>query len=106
MKFLRIKDKKQKKKETFSGIAHITRKVADKTLCQLEKEGVFVFPEMLRDAEDITRDQRVLQSVNDSYQTGNVMGFLGCGQERLVISSRFSGQQDYFLYLIHSAHLL
>lgn len=101
MKFLRIKDNTQAKKETFSGIAHITRKVADKTLWQLEKEGVFVFPEMLRDAEDITRDQRVLQSVNDSYQTGNVMGFLGCGQERLVISSRFSGQQDYFFqYLL------
>lgn len=102
MKQLRIKDNIQTRKEDFSGISKITAKVADKTLEQLEREGVFVFPEMVGDAEDLTKDQLILQSVNDTYLSGNVMGFLGCGDERLVIESRFSkGDSDYFFqYLL------
>jgi 5-methylcytosine-specific restriction endonuclease McrBC regulatory subunit McrC len=63
---------------------------------------VFVFPEFVVDAEDITRDQMIIQSVNDSYRFGNVMGFLGCGDERLIIESRFSSQDDdfFFQYLL------
>lgn len=63
---------------------------------------MFVFPEYIDDAEDITRDQMILQSVNDSYRSGNVMGFIGCGNERLIIESRFSGEEDdyFFQYLL------
>ena len=44
----------------------------------------------------------ILQSVNDLYRTGNVMGFLGCGDERLIIESRFCGDKDYFFqYLLN-----
>lgn len=102
MKLLKIKDNSQHKKDTFSGISTLTGKIADKTLDQLEREGVFVFPEYIDDAEDITRDQMILQSVNDSYRSGNVMGFIGCGNERLIIESRFSGEEDdyFFQYLI------
>ena len=76
--------------------------IADKTLEQLEREGVFVFPETVRKAEDITQDQMILQSVNDTYRTSNLMGFLGCGDERLIIESRFCGDgEDYFFqYLL------
>ena len=44
----------------------------------------------------------ILQGINDSYRSGNVMGFLGCGTERLIIQSRFSnGETDFFLqYLL------
>jgi galactokinase/mevalonate kinase-like predicted kinase len=73
MKLLRIKDNTQIQKAEFS--------VADKTLEQLEKEGVFVFPEFVKEAEDITKDQVILQSINDSFRSGNVMGFLGSGYE-------------------------
>lgn len=102
MKVLKIKDNNLNKKDEFSEIRIVTGKIADKTLEQLEREGVFVFPEIVRDAEDITRDQMILQSVNDSYRSGNVMGFLGCGDERLIIESRFSGDhEDYFFqYLL------
>lgn len=102
MKVLKIKDNNLNKKNDFSEIRTVTGKIADKTLEQLEREGVFVFPEIVKDAEDITRDQMILQSVNDSYRSGNVMGFLGCGDERLIIESRFrSGSQDYFFqYLL------
>ncbi|NLD60992.1 hypothetical protein GX645_00875 [Candidatus Sumerlaeota bacterium] len=102
MKLLRIKDNAQQKKESFSQIRTLTGKIADKTLEQLEREGVFVFPEILKNAEDITQDQMILKSVNDTYCTRNVMGFLGCGDERLVIESRFCGKgEDYFFrYLL------
>ncbi len=98
MKLLRIKDNSQQKKETFSQIRTLTGKIADKTLEQLEREGVFVFPEIIKDAEDITQDQMILQSVNDTYRTSNVMGFLGCGDERLIIESRFSGDGEDFFF--------
>ena len=102
MKVLKIKDNNLNKKEYFAEIRTVTGKIADKTLEQLEREGVFVFPEIVKDAEDIARDQMILQSVNDSYRSGNVMGFLGCGDERLIIESRFSGDhEDYFFqYLL------
>lgn len=101
MKLLRIKDNSQQKKQSFADIKALSDKIADKTLEQLEKEGVFVFPEIVKDAADITRDQMILQSVNDNYVSGNVMGFLGCGNERLIIESRFSGDSDYFFqYLL------
>lgn len=104
MKLLKIKDNSQHKKDAFSHIASLTEKIADKTLEQLEREGVFVFPEYIDDAEDITRNQMILQSVNDSFRSGNVMGFLGYGNDRLIIESRFSGEDDdfFFQYLLNS----
>ena len=101
MELLRIKDNSAEKKAVFEGMPNLTCKIADKTLAQLEREGVFVFPEMIGDSEDLTKEQTILQSVNDSYRTGNVMGFLGYGNERLIIDSRFcSGDNDYFLYYL------
>jgi 5-methylcytosine-specific restriction endonuclease McrBC regulatory subunit McrC len=102
MKLLKIKDNSQHKKEIFSDIPNLTGKIADKTLEQLENEGVFVFPEYVNDAKDITQDQMILQSINDTYCSSNVMGFLGCGDERLIIESRFSCKEnDYFFqYLL------
>lgn len=102
MKLLRIKDNSQQKKDAFSQVAKLTGKIADKTLEQLEREGVFVFPETVKDAGDISRDQMILQSVNDTYRASNVMGFLGCGDERLVIESRFCGEGEdfFFQYLL------
>lgn len=102
MKLLRIKDNSQYKRDTFAEIENLTSRIADKTLEQLEREGVFVFPEFLIDAKDITRDQVIIQGFNDLYRLGNVMGFLGYGDERIVIESRFSNEgEDYFFqYLL------
>ena len=101
MKLLKIKDNSQQKKDAFSQISTLTGKIADKTLEQLEREGVFVFPEIVKEAEDITRDQMIIQSVNDTFRSGNVMGFLGCGDERLIIESRFCFEEDFFFqYLL------
>jgi len=102
MKLLKIKDNSQQKKDTFSNIGNLTVKIADKTLEQLEREGIFVFPEVVKDSEDITRDQMIIQSINDSFRSGNVMGFLGYGDERLIIESRFCGEEEdyFFQYLL------
>ncbi len=101
MKLSRIKDNSQQKKDSFSEIKVLVDKIADKTLEQLEREGIFVYPETVKDASDITREQVILQSVNGNYASGNVMGFLGCGNERLIIESRFSENEDFFFqYLL------
>ena len=102
MKLLKIRDNSQTEKAAFSEIGTLTGRIKDKTLEQLEREGIFVFPDALEDNGDLTKDQVILQSVNGTYRTGNVMGFLGCGDERLIIASRFSGgEEDYFFqYLL------
>lgn len=99
---LKINDNALISKNEFDVVSHVTERIADKTLEQLEKEGVFVFPELIKDAEDVNKDQVILQSVNNCYRSSNVMGFLGYGNERLVIKSRFSnGRSDYFFqYLL------
>ena len=102
MKLFKIKDNTSRKKNDFSDIGNLIDKIADKTLEQLEREGVFVFPEFVMDAEDLTKDQMILQSVNETFRSGNVMGFLGCGDERLIIESRFCGSDEdfFFQYLL------
>ena len=102
MKQLKIKDNQYNLKTEFADVNAITDAVADKTFEQLEREGIFVFPEVINDADDISSDQMILQSYNDMYVSGNVMGFLGVGDQRLVIESRFSsGDEDYlFQYLL------
>ena len=57
MKLLRIKDNSLYKRDSFSDVEYLTRRILDKTLEQLEREGVFVFPEFVIEAEDITKDQ-------------------------------------------------
>ena len=93
MPFLSIKDNSPTPKEGFNSISGLIEKIADKTLAQLAKEGVFVFPE-LKDADDLTKEQMILRSVNNDYWSGNVMGFLGFEKDnikqRLEIRSRFS----------------
>lgn len=96
MKLFRIKDNSWQHKENFSDIPVLTAKITNKTLEQLEHEGIFIFPDTVHNAEDITSDQMILQKCNDVYLSGNVMGFLGCGDERLIIASRFSGERDDF----------
>ena len=42
-------------------------------MAELEKEGVFVFPSSLREAEDLTNNQMILHSYNDMYISENVI---------------------------------
>ncbi|WP_455719855.1 5-methylcytosine restriction system specificity protein McrC [Agathobacter sp.] len=102
MKQLLIKDNQYRPKSDFCEVRDIVNHIADKTLAELEKEGIFVFPSSVRVSEDLSNDQMILQSYNDKYVSGNVMGFLGVGTQRIVIESRFSrDEKDYFFqYLL------
>ena len=102
MKLLKIKDNSRIPNTEFSRIEKLTEKIANKNLEQLEREGLFVFPETIKDSENIESDQMLLQSINDTYKSGNLMGFLGYGDERLVIESRFCGDGEDFFFI----HLL
>lgn len=80
-----------------SSIQKTIEKVANQTLSQLEKSGVFVFPTFISESEDLDKNQMILWQDGETWKTGNVMGFLGIGEERLIIQSRFSnGGNDFF----------
>ncbi len=101
MKLLKVKDNDVIGKELFSDLPGLVKNISDKTLDQLSKEGLFVLPEQIKDSDDVTGDQMFLQSVNESFRTGNVMGFIGYGDERLIIESRFSkGKEDHFFHYL------
>lgn len=99
MAITRIKDNSRIPKINLSDISKLTNRIADKTFDQLEREGILIFPAGIYASTDITKDQMILQSVNDEYVFGNVMGFLGYKNERLVIESRFGGDDNDFLLL-------
>lgn len=102
MKLLKIKDNSKIKSDRLEPVRELVNRISNQTLEQLDAEGIFVFPERLTETDDLIREQMILQSINDSYCTGNVMGFIGLGDERISITSRFSnGKEDYFFqYLL------
>ncbi len=103
MKRLRIRDNSRLAKRDFAVIGHLTARLADKTAETLSREGIFVFPPRAEDSADLDAKEKILESVDDTYRTGNVMGFLGLGDERLTIASRFDGEDDFFLrYLLEN----
>ena len=103
MNQIKIKDNTKVDKNSLTKISNLCGRIANKTLKQLENEGVFVFPEFILETDDLTKDQAILKSNGDTLYSGNVMGFIGYGkEERLIIKSRFSGEnEDYFFqYLL------
>ena len=102
MKTPKVKDNTIYITSRFSCNQCIVSNILNKSLSQLDAEGLFIFPESIKKVEDLTRDQMILQEFNGKYRTGNVMGFIGYGKERLIIQSRFcNDKEDYFLsYLL------
>ena len=102
MKQIKIKDNQCIPVADFYEVKKVASCVAGKTLEQLEREGVFVFPNVIKESDDLTKDQMILQRINNMYVSGNVMGFLGVEDERLVIESRFSKDDNdfFFQYLL------
>jgi 5-methylcytosine-specific restriction endonuclease McrBC regulatory subunit McrC len=102
MQALVIKDNSPVTPEQLQQIPLLKMRVLDKSLEQLQAEDFFVFPDIIRDAEDLTRDQMILRTDKQAIWTSNVMGFLGINDERLTIQSRFAtGANDYFFrYLL------
>ncbi|KRM55675.1 McrC family protein [Lacticaseibacillus sharpeae] len=103
---LRIKDNTVYPWTLFQAVPQLTAALTNQSLAQLVAQGLFVFPNSINQSPDLTADQFVLRSVNRSFQSSNVMGFIGLGQEQLVIGSRFGQKNaDYFLHYMLS-HVL
>ena len=81
---------------------NLSQALLDRTLDNLSREdNIFIFPNDLMNSPDLDKDQKILETVNQEIKTGNVIGFLGYGQERLTISSRFSDESnDHFLHYL------
>ena len=90
------------KEEFITEYPKISQLLLDRTLGNLSQEdNIFIFPSDLEYSPDLDEDQKILETVNREIKTGNVIGFLGYGQERLTISSRFSNESDdYFLHYL------
>ena len=101
---MRITDNQHKiiKEDFVAEYPKISQLLLDRTLGNLSQEdNIFIFPIDLEYSPDLDKDQKILETVNREIKTGNVIGFLGCGQERLTISSRFSSKSDdYFLHYL------
>lgn len=101
---MRITDNQHKiaKEDFVAEYPKLSQTLLDRTLDNLSREdSIFIFPNDLQYSPDLEKDQKILETVNQEIKTGNVIGFLGCGQERLTISSRFSDESnDHFLHYL------
>lgn len=100
-KKMEIKDNSSYSKETFlDAYPLLSEKIMDKTLSELqESENFFLFPESIQKSEDLEKDSKIVESVGSKINFQNIIGFIGRGDERLTIQSRFSkGDKFYFLH--------
>ncbi|RSI95317.1 McrC family protein [Streptococcus mitis] len=101
---MRITDNQYRiaKEDFVAEYPNLSQALLDRTLDNLSREdSIFIFPNDLINSPDLDKDQKILETVNQEIKTGNVIGFLGYGQERLTISSRFSDESnDHFLHYL------
>lgn len=101
---MRITDNQHKiiKEKFVEEYPKLSNPLLDRTLESLSQdERIFIFPNDLTHTPDLDKDQKIFETVNQKIKTGNVIGFLGYGQERLTISSRFSDESnDHFLHYL------
>jgi 5-methylcytosine-specific restriction endonuclease McrBC regulatory subunit McrC len=81
--------------------------IANKTIADLcrENESILVFPNSLEASEDGIGESSIMNILNTDnpekvrISTGNVMGFIGVGDLKIKIKSRFDvGRGDFFLH--------
>ena len=101
---MRITDNQHRiaKEDFVAEYPKLSQALLDRTLDNLSREDrIFIFPNDLQYSPDLDKDQKIFETVNQKIKTGNVIGFLGCDQERLTISSRFSDESnDHFLHYL------
>ena len=71
-------------------------------LCRKEHPNLLIFTQDLEVYGDKIGDAHIFEIKNDkSIVTGNIMGFIGCGNTKVSISSRFAhDNNDYFLDML------
>lgn len=87
-----------------SEICHLgtLKKLAEPTIATLSLEdhpNLLIFPQDLDVYGDKIGDAHIFEVRDEKIATGNIMGFIGCGNTKVSISSRFAqGNDDYFLH--------
>lgn len=78
------------------------QKLAEPTisdLCLEEHPNLLIFPQDLDVYGDKIGDAHLFEVKGDKITTGNIMGFIGCGDTKISICSRFAqDKNDYFLH--------
>ena len=101
---MRITDNQHRiaKEDFVAEYPKLSQALLDRTLDNLSiEDSIFIFPNDLKNSSDLERDQKIFETFNQEIKTGNVIGFLGYGQERLTIASRFSDESnDHFLHYL------
>lgn len=98
---MRVKDNHTYSKYEFvSEYPLLSDKLLDKTLLTLsQNENLLVFPHDFLTVDDMDQESKIVETVNDTIKTQNIIGFIGYQGEQLDIHSRFSdGNDHYFLH--------
>lgn len=78
------------------------KKLAEPTIARLSLEehpNLLIFPQDLNVYGNQIGDAHIFELKANKMVTGNIMGFIGCGNTKVSISSRFAqGENDYFLH--------
>jgi 5-methylcytosine-specific restriction endonuclease McrBC regulatory subunit McrC len=77
------------------------KRFLDVPLSQLveQNKGLLIFPSVLNDHDDGIGKASICTLQGDTLNTGNILGFIGYGNVRLSITSRFDqGGSDFFLH--------
>ena len=78
------------------------KKLSEPTIAKLSLEdhpNLLIFPQDLDVYGDKIGDAHIFEVKDNKVVTGNIMGFIGCGNTKVSISSRFAhGNNDYFLH--------
>ena len=83
---------------------HLTnlQKIAEKPIGQLsldDNPNLLIFPQNFEEYGDKIGTEYICEVKEDKLFTGNIMGFIGYGDTKLRIHSRFAqGEDDYFLH--------
>lgn len=98
---IRIEDNSTYLKSEFTEkFPKLSEKLVDKTLDELSKNNnLFIFPNNVLNSKDLEDSNKIIETINDKLIFSNIIGFIGHGNEKLEIHSRFSsGDNDYFLH--------
>ena len=78
------------------------QKIAEKPICELsldDNPNLLIFPQDYNEYGDKIGKEYVFEVRDGKLYTGNIMGFIGYGETKVRIHSRFAqGEDDYFLH--------
>lgn len=108
-----IKDNSKYNKEDFTKVyPNISNAILDKSLSLLtDSENILIFPNSFEEIDDLDKESKALESLDNNIRTQNTVGFLGYDKEELEIKSRFSSNSNshflnYMLYRVLNINII